>query len=147
MVRGTGRLIHEVCHFIKSVEWWVFGEVQQADGNRAGEWGRITVVIAGDINNGAVTPDHLLRVAGVIGTSTGVVDDKSIVVELILYHVSSELFGYQRCYFALGHHGNALGCQDEHTNGNGSVHLHHTTIVHYNLSSHVINKDYSGLRG
>lgn len=133
MVGGTGGLVHEVGHFIESVEWWIFGEIQQADGNRAGEWGWITVVIAGDINNRAVSPDHLLGVAGVVGTSAGVVDDKSVVVELVLYHVSSEFFSYKRWNFALGHHGNALGCQDEHTNGNGSVHLqikHRTTIVH-----------------
>ena len=45
--------------------------------------------------------------AQVIGPSTGVIDDKSIVIELILYHVGSEFFRQQRGNFALGHHDNA----------------------------------------
>ena len=45
--------------------------------------------------------------ARVIGPSTGVIDDKSIVIELILYHVGSEFFHQQRGNFALGHHDNA----------------------------------------
>ena len=80
----------------------------------------MTVVIAGDINNSAVSADHLLREARVIGTSTGVVDNKSVVVELILYHVGGEFFSQQRGNFALGHHDNILGRQDhQHTSGNG----------------------------
>lgn len=91
----------------------------------------MTVVIAGDINNSAVSADHLLREARVIGPSTGVVDDKSVVVELILYHVGSEFFSQQRGNFALGHHDNILlGRQDsQHTSGNGREHLQDEVII------------------
>lgn len=82
------------------------------------------MVIAGDINNSAVSADHLLREARVIGASASVVDDKSVVVELILYHVGSEFFRQQRSNFALRRHDNILGRQDhQHRNGNGRQHL------------------------
>lgn len=82
------------------------------------------MVVAGKINNSAVCPDHLLGVAGIIGASTGVVHDKSVVVELVLYHVCSKLLGQQRRNFALRHNGNILGRQEEHANRNGREHLH-----------------------
>ena len=47
------------------------------------------MVIADGIDDGTVTPYHLLGIAGIIGTCTSVVDNKSIVVKLILHHISS----------------------------------------------------------
>ena len=65
------------------------------------------MVIAGNVNDSTASADHIMLEARVIGPSTGVIDDKSIVIELILYHVGSEFFRQQRGNFALGHHDNA----------------------------------------
>ena len=59
------------------------------------------MIVTDEVNDGTVTPYHLLGVAGVVCPCARVVHYEAVVVELVLEHISSEFFCNQRGNFPL----------------------------------------------